>query len=352
MRVRLTRLWAFGLLTCVGPLLPTGASFSHGQQTPVVPGSGTEISFVGDDLENPDWRFIHHHPKSSYKTDDQKRFPLGKSENDRWFEGQERGQPDDLRVVTAPPGGLPGSKWALAMRTRQSGIPGRVSGGVEQDDLVVNSVGRIGVIPVSETPSVVIRIYLPPADEWENRTGPHFGLRAQVTTTVIKQEPRSVGRFRTRSESYRALEPYWPGMWIHFQSGTDQGIEKDSAALTVRGNRLGHDFKVRDIPQSEFGWWTMGMSFTPDGSVHYYARPGVEDLTAADHLASQFPYSYRAEKFENMFFNVCNREDGQNWSTTFVVDDPKIYLGRPERVLAIVKRKQAVEVSAKPSEKR
>jgi hypothetical protein len=82
------------------------------------------------------------------------------------------------------------------------------------------------------------------------------------------------------------------------------------------------------------------MSITADGMVHYYASPGVDPLTAADYLTSQYPYSFRAERFRTFFFNICNRNDGQTWSTPFVIDDPQLFLVHASRVASIVQRKQ------------
>jgi hypothetical protein len=48
-------------------------------------------------------------------------------------------------------------------------------------------------------------------------------------------------------------------------------VKQDSAKISVRGDRLGHDIRKIDI--DEPGWWTLGMSFTSDGQVHYYASP-------------------------------------------------------------------------------
>ena len=46
------------------------------------------------------------------------------------------------------------------------------------------------------------------------------------------------------------------------------------------------------------------MSYTPDGQVHYFAKPGIEDLTEKDRIASQFPYGYRCHfaAFKTFFF--------------------------------------------------
>ena len=330
---------ALATVTACSVLTTSGAD---AQTHPVVPGAGQRIAFATDNLEQSEgWEFIHNHPKSSKEQDEQVRGPRGFSTNHYWAEGPERGQPDLIRVVPTPIGGLPGSNYALLVRTKNSGIPGHHSYKVEQDDLVVDSVSKVGVIPVGETPAVVARVYLPPADEWEDRSGPHFAFRTQITTTKQTRESNRLGPFRGRGRTVTELEPYWPGIWIHFNSKTDKQFAEDSATLKVRGNSRGWDFEVRDIPANEFGWWTFGMTHTPDGAVHYYAKPGAGQLTEADHITSQFPYSYRAQKFENMFFNVCNKDDGQTLSTPFVIDDPELFLSRPERVNNIVKRKQA-----------
>ena len=71
------------------------------------------------------------------------------------------------------------------------------------------------------------------------------------------------------------------------------------------------------------------MSFSEDGQVHYYAHKGVADLTAEDHLMSSFPYGERCTTFNNFFFNVANMDNGQTWSTPWVIDDPKIYVIPP-----------------------
>jgi len=292
----------------------------------VVPGTGTWIEYVGDDFENTDWGFINNFPKSSREQDQRLRSPTGRSTNGRWIEGPERGQPDFMKVVP---------NYALKVRTLNSGIPGYRSYDVQQDDLISNTISRIGMsIPVADIPSVVTRIYLPPADEWEDRSGPHFGFRISASAPVTKSSSSSFFGSRSSTE----IEPYWPGIWIHFRSKTSRRVEEDSAYLTIRGNRNGQDVRMKEISAEEFGWWTFGMSVTPNGMVHFYAKQGIEDLTAADHLSSQFPYSYSAQRFRTFFFNSCNKNDGKTWSTPFVIDDTRLYLVNPTRVAANVKR--------------
>ena len=149
-------------------------------------------------------------------------------------------------------------------------------------------------------PSCVVRLYLPHPDIWENRTGPHFGMRLGVRTTA--QKPRQ-GLFSIGTSLQN--EPYWPGIWVHFRSKTSPGIDQDSVLLKVRANALGHDFPVKKIPAEKFGWWTFGMSVSPDGRIHYFARQGVDDLTPSDLMVSQKPYGYEAERVTSFFFNIA-----------------------------------------------
>ena len=69
-----------------------------------------------------------------------------------------------------------------------------------------------------------------------------------------------------------------------------------------------------------------------------------DDLTAADHITSQHPYSYTARDFRTFFFDVCNQNNGRTWSTPFVVDDPKLYVINSQRVESIVKRQEQAAI--------
>ncbi len=310
---------------------------------PVVPGTGTWIQYVGDDFEDTSWDFKHNFPKSSREQDERLRSPTGYSVNRRWLEGPERGQPDHMQVVPTPPGGLSGSNYSLLLRTLNSGIPGRHMYDVQQDDIIVNCLDRIGSIAPSEIPSAVVRVYLPPVEQWEQRSGPHFGFRISAQTTTTESVARGLFGSRTETKS----EPYWPGIWVHFRKQGERKNKCNGAFLTIRGDQLGRDIRYREIPVEEFGWWTMGISMTGDGQIHYYAKPGVKDLTSADYITSQFPYSYNAERFRTFFFDVCNKDDGQSWSTPFVIDDPRLYVVNDSRITSIVNRKMQREAQRK-----
>lgn len=312
-------------LLCVVPsALIFGLCLPHlisAQTRVVVPGTGRKIDSVGDDFEDEQWTYNFRMPKSSENIDKNRRGPFGRAANNRWYEGSKRGDPDVVKRVATPKGGLAGSHGALLLKSLHTGVPGRNSYKLQQDDFICNIHEKIGTTAVSREPSCVVRVFLPPVDSWENRTGPHFAFRIALETTV--QKPRKgilpIGNSKEN-------EIYWPGMFIEFESKHDGRREHDYAWLRIRGDRLGHDFKGMQITRA--GWWTLGMSVSSDGAVHYFARPGVGDLTRKDHITSQVPYSFRAERFRTFFFNVCNGDDGKTWSTDWIIDDPSFYIAR------------------------
>lgn len=305
----MARLFARMLLAVVGVVAMT----NFNSAAPFVPGTGEFLKDCSDTFEAEDWSYTYQHPKSSHEQDENQRAPGGRSNNGLWHEGAMRGTPDLVKRVPTPPGGLEGSAGSLLMATKLSGIPGRLSNQQQQDDLLMKFDRRLGrTIPVAWQPSCLVRVFLPPFEEWENRSGPSFGMRADC-----------VGRGGDGKN-----EDYWPGMFVLFHSETSRGNDADSAKLTVRAGPRGNDLRSHDI--KEPGWWTLGMSFTADGQIHYYARQGVEDLTAEDHVYSGYPYGYRCLTFNNFFFNVANWDNGRSWSTQWVIDDPEVYVIPPQ----------------------
>jgi hypothetical protein len=328
-------------------LLGAIALGAYSQQTtlasePFVPGTGSFLGDCCDNFEDPSWSYRYNHPKSSHEQDEKQRGPGGHSKNNLWHEGGKRGTPDLVKRIETPLDGIPGSTGALMFATRNSGIPGRTANSQQQDDLLMLFDRRLGrSIPISWQPSATVRVYLPPFEQWENRTGPQFGMRCDCT-----------GR-----NPDGTVEAYWPGMFILFESETSPKTKKDFARISVRGDRLGHD--TRKVVIDKPGWWTLGESFTSDGQVHFYASEGVDDLTEEDHIMSSFPYGMRCMTFNNFFFNVANWENGRNWSTKWVIDDPKIFVQPPlgatvqslykiKKKPATAKRSQQMKRTARP----
>ncbi len=200
------------------------------------------------------------------------------------------------------------------MKTLWSGIPGRPSYKPQQDDFCADIEEKLGTIPVGRGPSVVVRVFVPPFEKFERRTGNSFGYRAGMLTT-------------TRKGYSTKTEPYWPGMFICFYPKNESGEKEDSAQFIIRADESGRDVPGPQIKKT--GWYTIGMSFGANGQVNYYIKPGVEDLTVKDHVASFFPYGSRAERFETFFFDLVNMDDGRTWSTEWIVDDAMLYLRSP-----------------------
>jgi len=293
----------------------------------LVPGTGQKATTIGDDFEDEKWEFIYNFPKSTENINGHQGGYGGIAKNDRWYEGIKRGTPDHVRRVETPAGGLPGSKGSMLLMSRDTGIPGRPSFSVQQDDFICDVNYKLGgSIPVSENPNVVVRVYMPPVSKWEKRSGPTFAFRAAVDATIRKN-----GRW--------IRDTYWPGMFIEFESRRTTGRAYDSAYFRIRSDETGGDYRGPDI--TETGWWTLGMSFTADGKVHYYAHKGLESLTSKDLIASHYPYGYRCEHFSTFFFNVCSPDDGRTWSTPWIVDDCEVYWIDSPRALAQKARTQA-----------
>jgi hypothetical protein len=301
------------LLTCAAPV---GAQ--------IVPGSGQELTELNDNFEDANWLFNLNLPKASTNIDKVDRQPAGYSANGMWFESTYRGTPDFVKRVETPPGGLPGSHGAMAMQTLYSGVPGKLSQKFQQDDLLANVSQKLGfMIPAAWTPSYVVRVYLPPFEAWEQRNGSSFGFRADCQT--ILEKPTRVGRFFRTGGMHKEMEQYWPGFFIQFNAKNHpQHLTQNSATILIRSGERGEDIPGPTITQT--GWWTLGMTITPDGKVHYYGHPGVANLTHRDHLYSNFPYGYKCLQTSTYFFNIVNQDDGRTWSTRWIVDDPKVFV--------------------------
>jgi hypothetical protein len=301
-------------------IVTTGSQSVWGQSSAFVPGTGSELRQVGDDFEDPDWKYIPNNPKSTEDINERQNQPIGKSANGRWYEGVKRGHPDIVKRVPTPPGGLPGSEGALLLQSLHTGIPNRPSFKMQQEDFIGNVQYRLGgPISIRQNPSITTRVYLPPIDQWEKRSGPHFAFRAAVETTKSTEK-----RVLLFSSTQQENEVYWPGLFVCLDSRHQTGKEHDYAYLRIRANRRGGDFKSQPITST--GWWTLGMSFSSDGMIHYYAKPGVDDLTQEDYLSSQYPYGYRCERFRSFFYNVVNGDNGRDWTTPWIVDDPKVFI--------------------------
>lgn len=300
-------------------LLVFAATTAARAQFVVVPGTGRKIA--GDDFEG-NWKYQYNLPKASSNLDDRPRMPLGVSSNGLWYESAKRGQPDLIRRVATPSGGLKGSHSSLLIRTRDSGVPGHTSVKSQQDDLLFNT--RNGSIPISWAPNTTIRVFIPDFDKWDQQTGTSFGYRLGVMATTIEYKTRRSLFRRRRRKKIEKREMHYPGMFIQFRSKAE-GAAKNSAFFVIRADDYGRDFRGPEIKKT--GWWTLGMSLTPDGRIHYFAHPGVKDLTAKDRIYSSRYGGVQFETFETFFLDILSRNDGRTWSTPWIIDDPAMHVG-------------------------
>ena len=285
----------------------------------VLPGTGTKIEEVGDDFEDPDWNYEFNLPKVFNNKDSviAKNMPGGMSANGRWFEGMKRGQPDVVRRVETPENGLPGSQGALLLCSLKTGghYPTHT---LQQEDLIANVFQRVGKIPVSRSPSVVTRVWVPPLENWEDRSGGcHFAFRL-----ALEQQPfQSFGRYSTPEDHH-----FWPGIFINKVRNPKAKEDGQPHAMYMWMKATQRGTQIRGPVSTQTGWWTLGMSVSPNGRVNYFASPGVDDLEMADMIGSDFPFGKRAVVFRNFFFNVCNGDTGQTWSSQFVIDDSEMFV--------------------------
>src|SRR5690606_20573780 len=313
------RTWLFSGMILLVRVFIVGTDVIEAQ---VVPGTGTLLNT--DDFEDEKWNFDFAFPKSSKEEDEQIRYPLGRSNNGKWFESPKRGTPDVVRRVETPAGGLEGSTGSLYLRSRDTGVPGRPGMKQAQDDFILQA----RPISVNYSPNAVARIYLPPWDQWEQRTGVSFGMRLGLQGPQTKEEEvKGIRRLfkGSRYETVTEIEPFYPGFFIQYNCKNDRTSDYsvDHAVLIIRAGNDGRDIVGPRIMQT--GWWTLGMSVTPDARVHYYARPGVGDLTPRDHIVSTTPHGIPAKFFNTIFFNVCSADNGQSWSTPWILDDPQVF---------------------------
>lgn len=311
-----------GLLT-VATLVVGGTSVAKAQ---IIPGTGEKMTEVGDDFEDEKWSYVPNLPKSSNNIDKQVRYPSGAASNNRWFESLLRGQPDVVERVATPPGGLPNSKGALKLRSVQTGIPGAPSYKMQQDDFIMNGNSRFGgTIPAMWSPNVVARVYLPPFEQWEQRTGSSFGFRIETLTHVMK--PITDRKLFRKIGKKKQLEQAWPGIFLQLNSKSDGKNKEDSAAFVIRGDQYGQDFVAGPLIK-ETGWWTLGMTLSPDGRVHYYAAKGTGPLKASDHLTTTMPYGEPNLQMNTLFFNVMSADNSRTWSTEWIIDDVEVHFVR------------------------
>ena len=245
--------------------------------------------------------------------------------------------PTRSKSIPTPPAACAGSQQALLLRTLNSGIPGyalqRRPAGRPDRQLPRTPPRRH---PRRRTPQLH-RPRLPAA-------GRAVGTALRPAVRLPRQPVDGHHRRKTTgffsSGSSTEVEPYWPGMWIHFRANAHQ--EHQGRHGLHRRPRRPHGPRLprpRDRPSSAGG--RSACRSPPTAWCTTTPAPASTSSPPPTTSRRSIPYSYTARDFRTYFFDVCNRNDGRTWSTPFVIDDPKLYVVRtPAASTSIVQRQE------------
>jgi hypothetical protein len=232
----------------------------------LIPGSGTPIEVC--DFE-----------RSSEHAEDVYDYGAGRTGTGYGLCGSLRGVPENIVASPPQPGALPGSRRALyferedrarsrfyeenpeAVGTQVYGVPDEEN----QDDFLL----RAGRFVASDGLSITVRYFV----DLNRDAYCSFALR-------------STGWFTDGREHQRI----YPAVWLYSADDGTGAFRDLRAFLRVADFSTGdRGFYKRDLlldlPDKE-GWWTLGLAFSHDGDVHYFASPGSDELTPADYLTS------------------------------------------------------------------
>jgi len=125
----------------------------------------------------------------------------------------------------------------------------------------------------------------------------------------------------------------------------ETGRGEDYAYLAIRSNqKRAADFVAAKSPQPLVD---VGVELYARRMVHYYASPVVdaEPESGLHHEPSTVQLS--GERMANVFLHVCRRRRRSRWSTSFIVDDPKVHvLGVPQGENLITARAKNTQAHA------
>jgi len=188
-----------------------------------------------------------------------------------WRGGSGRGIPELLKRVTTPTGGKDGSKYALEICTNETEI--YKDKNLTQEDLLTAEYEQIlkRKLTRADQPVFIVRVWLPPFDQWGDQRSFGFRHESFLENGVKDQHYSTIWLVYDRSMK--------PKPFFKYRIGT---------------NELFYEvYDPRLIEQD--GWWTIAIAFDKNGFCHYYAHPGVGDLTEKDEMfdATQlFPEVY------------------------------------------------------------
>ncbi|CAB5496393.1 hypothetical protein THERMOT_510 [Bathymodiolus thermophilus thioautotrophic gill symbiont] len=143
-----------------------------------------------------------------------------------------------------------------------------------QDDFFMPIINKKGWV-ASDTPAVLMHIYTE-----------GISLMDSLQYTSL--------RMPTVSKFWNGTKARWPGIWI-YQNPRNLKYTISLRRPAPSSMDVSFDFPgVKKIQEST--WWTLGLSITPNGNIHYFlADSYVENLTMEHYLSSSFQL-YDSEK--------------------------------------------------------
>lgn len=200
--------------------------------------------------------------------------------------GTQRGAPESIKVVHTPSSNVFSGKKSLQFYSHNRNSQWRTdhhTTGTEydnpdkeqQDDFfmpIIKKQGEKGWV-ATDTPAVLMHIYT----EGISSTDEHqyTSLRMPIVSKI------------NRKYKGKNVRPWWPGIWIYQKPSSNKYIIKlrrpASSSMDVPFNFP----EAKKIQEST--WWTLGLSITPDGNIHYFLTDSyVKNLTMKHYLTSSF----------------------------------------------------------------
>jgi len=225
--------------------------------------------------------------------------------------GSQRGEPELLARVPTPYGGKNGSSGALEIRTNKIDS-GKVP---DQEDLLTIEFEEILGYKLSRIhqPVFIVRVWLPPFDEWGDTY--YFGFRLEASSDNNGD--------------------YYPSIWLKKEDNYNPYIAvsirtPQAVAMTKYYKKNLCDIPIKGINQD--GWWTLAIAFDKSGVGYYYARSGSSDLREEDKIytTTRFETEYgikdlHMDCINYNLFKIAYPKTG-NTSPRFVIDDFEVWV--------------------------
>ncbi|MFH1507170.1 MAG: hypothetical protein ABIG46_01910 [Candidatus Omnitrophota bacterium] len=266
-------------------LLISGVESKAGETTdiPNVLGRNHRLNDLCDDFEDVNWYFDYDKRESNNGL-----WKANTGDNDK-------GEPEILKRVSPPAGGIIGSTGALVIQTN---IPEKVvDKNKDQEDSESTGTGQ-HKLSREKQPVFIVRVYLPPFAEWGDYYS--FGFRILAYGNAPHDTPAV------------------PSIWIRYE-----GKIKGAHFYFRIFDKQGMPVEVIGKPIKQYGWWTLAIAFDQNGNSRFYAKPGVEPLSNSDKMFDTNNNNLLIDYIGHSFFSLGYTNG--NLSPRIVVDDYEVW---------------------------